>query len=41
LLADFFTESEAQAALRSAREAFSGAYIVKYEDGIRYGKVRL
>lgn len=41
LLADFFTESEAQAALRSARNSFSGAYIVKYEDGIRYGKVRL
>jgi hypothetical protein len=41
LLADFFSEAEAKAALRSARSTFSSAYIVKYEDGIRYGKVRL
>lgn len=41
LVGDFFSESEAQAALRSARGAFSSAYIVKYEDGVRYGKVRL
>lgn len=41
LLADFFSEAEAKAALRSARSTFSGAYIVKYENGIRYGKVRL
>jgi hypothetical protein len=41
LLTDFFSEAEAKAALRSARSTFSSAYIVKYEDGIRYGKVRL
>lgn len=41
LLADFFNETDARDALRQAREVFSSAYIVKYEDGIRYGKVRL
>ena len=41
LLADFFSESEAKAALRSARGVFDGAYIVKYQDGTRYGRVRL
>lgn len=41
LLADFFSEEEAKAALRNARNTFEDAYIVKYEDGIRYGKVRL
>lgn len=41
LLADFFSEDEAISALNSARGAFSSAYIVKYENGVRYGRVRL
>lgn len=41
LLADYFTEEEAKSALSSARSIFTSAYIVKYEDGVRYGKVRL
>jgi tetratricopeptide (TPR) repeat protein len=41
LLADFFSEEEAIEALNSARSVFSSAYIVKYENGIRYGRVRL
>lgn len=41
LVADFFSESEAKAALRGVRGVFSSAYIVKYEDGVRYGRVRL
>ncbi|MCB0633716.1 MAG: hypothetical protein R2824_10890 [Saprospiraceae bacterium] len=41
LLADFFSEDDAIAALNNVRGVFSSAYIVKYENGIRYGRVRL
>lgn len=42
LLADFFTEADARDALGQAKSGgFPEAFIVKYEDGIRYGKVNL
>lgn len=42
LLATFFSESEAKNAQQSARAAgFDGAFVVKYEDGQRYGRVNL
>ncbi|NRB64985.1 MAG: PD40 domain-containing protein [Saprospiraceae bacterium] len=42
LLASFFSESEAKDAQRSAESVgFKGAFIVKYEDGQRYGRVNL
>ncbi|HMQ59300.1 MAG TPA: hypothetical protein PKE06_01465 [Flavilitoribacter sp.] len=42
LLADFFSESEALDALGQVKSSgFSEAFVVKYEDGVRYGKVTL
>ncbi len=41
LLADFFSKNEASSALQTARSSgFPKAYIVRYEDGVRFGKVR-
>lgn len=40
LVANFFTEEEAKAALQSAKDSrFRSAFIVKYTDGVRYGRV--
>lgn len=42
LLADYFSFDEAKQTLRQAqRNGFSGAYIIKYEDGERMGRVRI
>mgnify|MGYP005666510959 CR=1 FL=1 len=42
LLAEFFSEEDAESALRSIKSnGFSNAYLVKYEDGNRYGRVNL
>jgi hypothetical protein len=41
LLADFFSLVEAKTALKTAKSSgFPKAYLVKYEDGVRHGKVR-
>ena len=41
LLADYFSYDEAERILRQAQQnGFSGAYIIKYEDGERMGRVR-
>jgi hypothetical protein len=39
LVGDFFSTSEAQSALSQVRGAFPDAYIVQYDDGVRYGRV--
>jgi hypothetical protein len=39
LVGDFFSTSEAQSALSRVRTAFPEAYIVQYDDGVRYGRV--
>ena len=42
LLADFMSVAEAKNALAEAKKkGFSAAYIVKYENGVRYGKTNL
>ena len=42
LLADFMSVAEAKSALAEAKKkGFSAAYIVKYENGVRYGKTNL
>lgn len=42
LLAEAFDTSEAKGLLRQAKaKGFKGAFIVKYEDGVRYGRVNL
>lgn len=42
LIADFFSENDAISAMESLREmGFDRAYIVKYQDGERYGRVNL
>lgn len=42
LIADFFSENEAISAMESLREmGFNRAYVVKYQDGVRYGRVNL
>lgn len=42
LLASYFSESEAKTALNYARNAgFDNAFVVRYEDGQRYGRVNL
>jgi hypothetical protein len=42
LLADFMSAAEAKSALAEAKKkGFSAAYIVKYENGVRYGKTNL
>lgn len=41
LVGDYFSESEATSALYQVRYTFKNAYIVKYEDGVRYGKVNV
>lgn len=42
LIADFFSENDAISAMESLREmGFGRAYIVKYQDGERYGRVNL
>ncbi len=40
LLGDFFTEEEARSALSQIKSSgFSGAYPVRYDNGVRYGRV--
>ncbi len=40
LLANFFSQQEAQSALQQARNAgFGSAFLVRYDNGIRYGRV--
>jgi peptidoglycan-associated lipoprotein len=39
LIGDFFTEAEGKTALAEVRKSVSGAYLVKYENGVRVGKV--
>ncbi len=39
LIADFFSREAAQDALRQAQSTFPNAYIVRYDDGVRYGRV--
>ena len=42
LVADFFSENDAISAMESLREmGFDRAYVVKYQDGERYGRVNL
>jgi hypothetical protein len=42
LVGDFFSERDAIRAMESAKKAgYSGAYVVKYEDGARFGKVTI
>jgi len=42
LLSPFFSEQEAIQALRQVKErGFPNAFIVRYEDGQRYGRVNL
>ncbi|RME95508.1 MAG: SPOR domain-containing protein, partial [Bacteroidetes bacterium] len=39
LVGDFFSASEAQSALSQVRSVYPEAYIVRYDDGVRYGRV--
>ncbi len=39
LIGDFFTEAEGMSALTAVRKSVPGAYLVKYENGVRVGKV--
>ena len=39
LVADYFSREAAQQALRQVRATFPNAYIVQYDDGVRYGRV--
>ncbi len=39
LVGDFFTEAEGKAALAAVQKTVPGAYLVKYENGVRVGKV--
>lgn len=39
LVGDFFSNTDAQDTLRDIRGQFPEAYIVKYDDGVRYGRV--
>ncbi len=42
LVAEFFSQEDAESALQSIQNSgFSNAYLVKYEDGNRYGRVNL
>ncbi|GJM34159.1 MAG: hypothetical protein DHS20C18_31600 [Saprospiraceae bacterium] len=42
LVAEFFSQEDAESALQSVQSnGFSNAYLVKYEDGNRYGRVNL
>jgi peptidoglycan-associated lipoprotein len=39
LVGDFFSTSDAQSALSRVRAVYPEAYIVQYDDGVRYGRV--
>ena len=39
LIGDFFTQEEGMTALAAVRKTIPGAYLVKYENGVRVGKV--
>lgn len=39
LVADFFSQQEAEQALSTIRQTFPKAYVVQYDDGVRYGRV--
>jgi nitrogen regulatory protein PII-like uncharacterized protein len=42
LLADFVSVADVKKALAEVKKAgFTAAYIVKYENGVRYGKINL
>ncbi|MCB0636718.1 MAG: hypothetical protein KDC54_08885 [Lewinella sp.] len=41
LLADYFSESEVRQALADAQRVFPRAFIVRYDDGVRFGRVNL
>lgn len=41
MVGDYFSESEAAFALDELRTLFANAYIVRYDDGVRYGRVNL
>lgn len=41
LLADFFSEGEARTALSQVKRFFPNAYVVRYDNGVRFGKVNL
>lgn len=41
MLADFFSEADAKSALSRVKRYFPNAYIVRYDNGVRYGKVNL
>lgn len=41
MVGDYFSESEASFALDELRTLFANAYIVRYDDGVRYGRVNL
>ena len=38
LVGDYFTQSEVQAILAEIQKSFKGAFVVKYDDGVRYGR---
>ena len=41
LVANFFSQQDALNALSSIKSTFPNAYVVRYDNGVRYGRVNL